>query len=57
MGDKTIMPFGAHKGKAMEDVPAGYLLFCYAQTWIGKYPDVREYIKDNLDVLEKQAKE
>lgn len=29
MEDDDIMPFGKFKGRAMQDVPAGYLLFLY----------------------------
>lgn len=52
--DTTIMPFGMHKGKALVNVPASYLLFLY-------YGDLREgalydYIKMNLDVLMEQEK-
>jgi hypothetical protein len=31
LNDKSLMPFGKHKGKAMEDVPAGYLLWYMEQ--------------------------
>lgn len=52
--DNTIMPFGKHKGKALTNVPASYLLFLY-------YGDLQEgplydYIKFNIDVLMEQKK-
>ena len=52
------MPFGCHRGRAMEKVPAHYLDWLSAQDWLPeKYPAVDDYIKrmrkaidDELDV-------
>lgn len=57
--DETPMPFGAHKGVAMANVPASYLLYIYTQDWLknstrSDYVNVREYIRDNIDVLKKE---
>ena len=52
--DHDIMPFGKHKGKQLDQVPAGYLLYIYK----GLRPGLlKNYIKDNLEVLEKQVKQ
>jgi uncharacterized protein (DUF3820 family) len=49
MEDTDLMPYGIHKGKEMQDVPADYLLWLYEE---GKLTEpVREYIEDNLEVL------
>ena len=50
--DKSIMPFGMHKGKQMADVPAEYLLFLYENNKC--YGDVKNYIKENLEVIKSQ---
>lgn len=51
--DTTPMPWGRHKGKAMANVPADYLL------WLlnCKYIDgpLKTYIVNNLDALKKDA--
>ncbi len=53
--DDSLMPFGIHKGKKMLDVPASYLLFLHEGK---KYTeDVKDYIIDNLDVINKQVME
>jgi uncharacterized protein (DUF3820 family) len=52
--DTSPMPWGAHKGTPMEDVPARYLLWLHETK---KYtPEVREYILDNMDVLKHELK-
>ena len=53
MTDDSIMPFGTHKGKKLEDVPAQYLLWLYDQEIDG---ELKDYIEDNIEVLHKQAK-
>ncbi|CAA7196840.1 hypothetical protein CHRY9293_02907 [Chryseobacterium potabilaquae] len=50
MEDTDIMPYGLHKGKQMQDVPAEYLLLLYEEEKCTE--PVKEYIKDNLQVLE-----
>ncbi|RMZ60042.1 hypothetical protein D1632_10650 [Chryseobacterium nematophagum] len=50
MEDTDIMPYGLHKGKQMQDVPAEYLLWLYEEEKCTG--PVKEYIKDNLQVLE-----
>lgn len=55
--DKSILDFGLkYRGKVLEDVPASYLLFIYNNNYaIGQ--ELKDYIEDNLDVLEKQKEE
>lgn len=50
------MPFGKHKGEDIASVPADYLI------WLNNnkedlYGDIKDYIVENLDVLEEEAKE
>lgn len=48
--DNSLMPFGKHKGTAMANVPASYLL--WLKNNVEKVDSaVLEYINDNLDVL------
>lgn len=53
--DSDPMPYGVHKGKDMEDVPAGYLLWLLDNQ--RATPPVESYIYRNMDVLLKQQKE
>ncbi len=52
--DESPMPFGKHKGKPMEEVPARYLLWLYDENKCT--PEVRWYIHENLDVLNSELK-
>lgn len=52
--DNSKMPFGEHKGKALVNVPASYLLYLYEQPWL-RGP-VKEYIKENFATISTQAK-
>lgn len=55
INDDTPMRWGKYKGTKMEDVPASYLLWLYD---VGcKDNDVMHYIRENLDVLQKELKE
>lgn len=47
--DKSLFPFGKHKGKPMTEVPNDYLLWLYTNGL--KDGDVKEYIDDNFDVV------
>jgi uncharacterized protein (DUF3820 family) len=44
--DKTLMPWGMHKGKALANVPDSYLLWAYTEN--KAHGELREYIKNNL---------
>jgi uncharacterized protein (DUF3820 family) len=50
LNDNSPMPFGKYKGQKMENVPASYLLWLYDENKCNR--EVRDYIADNLDVLE-----
>lgn len=52
MTDTDIMPFGKHKGKRMEDVPASYLLWLWDNgLWQEKEKPLHGYIKDSWSAL------
>jgi uncharacterized protein (DUF3820 family) len=52
--DNTPMPFGKHQGTAMANVPPDYLLFLYRENKLNA--EVREYIHENMEVLESEVK-
>lgn len=51
--DETRMPFGMHKGKALANVPAKYLLYLYNNNL--DHVSLRQYIEANMDALKKEA--
>jgi uncharacterized protein (DUF3820 family) len=55
MNDESIMPIGKYKGEKIANVPAEYLLWMYENANLINrshlYGELRDYIKDNLDVL------
>lgn len=51
--DNSLMSFGQYKGQKMANVPASYLLWLDDQPWLK--PDLKAYIKENKDVLAKEA--
>lgn len=53
MNDESIMPFGVHQCKKLEDVPAKYLIWLYDNNKCSGV--LKEYIKDNLEVLYKEC--
>jgi len=52
MDDTSKMPFGKFKGEPMGIIPAVYLLWLYENDKC--YGEVKEYIKDNLDVIKSE---
>ena len=54
MTDLDIMPFGKHKGKQMQDVPADYLIWLLDNGL--KDGGVKDYITENKKVLEVEVK-
>jgi uncharacterized protein (DUF3820 family) len=54
MDDKGIMPFGMHKGKALANVPADYLLFLYNENKL--YGALKQYVESVMDVLKADVK-
>lgn len=55
LDDASPMPYGKHKGRPMEDIPADYLLWLVDNSRAS--PKVEEYVKENLDVLQKEIRE
>ncbi len=52
MTDTDIMPFGKHKGRRMEDVPASYLLWLWDNgVWQEPHKPIHGYIKDSWSAL------
>jgi uncharacterized protein (DUF3820 family) len=49
LNDQSPMPFGTHKGKKMEDVPASYLLWLWNQGCQNQ--DVAAYIAESMSAL------
>ncbi len=53
--DYDLMPFGKHKNRPLQDVPASYLHWLWAN---GKKDDkqcpVADYIRRNIDALKKE---
>jgi uncharacterized protein (DUF3820 family) len=49
MNDESIMPFGKYKGEKLANIPPDYLIWLYDNNKC--YGELKEYIKDNLDVL------
>lgn len=59
MEDTDLMPFGKHKGTAMANVPAYYLLWLHDNGSAGvrrTYPQVFDYISDCMDALKSEIK-
>jgi uncharacterized protein (DUF3820 family) len=54
MTDESLMPFGKHKGEKLANIPAGYFLWCYDQSWCKG--ELKKYITENKDVLQQEAK-
>lgn len=59
--DDCEIPFGKYKGTKMINLSAAYLLQLNEQSWFKEhtgedYIAVREYIADNLAVLQKELK-
>lgn len=52
--DKTLMPFGQHKGTALVNVPAASLLWYYDNIKLSE--PLKMYIEDNMQVLRQQSK-
>lgn len=51
------MPFGKHKDKPMQDVPADYLHWLWSNGLKGKQTPVANYIRANLDALKMEHKD
>lgn len=56
--DTDVMPFGAHKGKPLINIPDEYFLWLWDQVWFQKkaktdstYEKVHAYIEDSLAAI------
>ncbi len=56
LNDNSPCPVnGDNHGILMKNLDAAYLLWLYDQKWLKyKYPEVLEYIEDNMTVLESE---
>ncbi len=57
MEDSDLMPFGKHKGTAMANIPAYYLMWLHDNASAGvrkAFPQVFEYISDCKQALLKE---
>jgi uncharacterized protein (DUF3820 family) len=52
--DNEPMPYGKFKGKAMINVPAGYLLWLYENKRCSD--SVKAYVEANMEALKKEKK-
>lgn len=52
--DLSPMPFGKHKGKPMQDVPASYLHYLWSNGLSDEKSPVANYIRQNLDALKRE---
>lgn len=55
LNDKDPMPWGAHEGKLMQDVPASYLIWLLENNKCAG--DVKRYIVENLETLKLEVKQ
>jgi len=53
--DESPMPWGMHRGKEMQKVPAEYLLYLYETRKLDK--QVGEYVARNKETLEIERKQ
>lgn len=54
MTDKDKMPYGQYQGQPIVNVPAHYLIWLYDNGRCSG--NVKQYIKDNLEVLRTEVK-
>lgn len=52
--DSTPMPIGKHRGKAMVNIPAPYLLWLFNAGC--DHAGIRQYIQDNMESLKAEVK-
>lgn len=52
LNDDSLMPFGKHKGKRLEDVPASYLLWLWDDGWWQRTSEpLGAYIEESFQAL------
>ena len=54
LSDTDPMPFGKHKGRAMQDVPTEYLHFLWLNGLNKDDKPVANYIRRSLDALKQE---
>ena len=52
--DLSPMPFGMHKGKPMQDVPASYLHYLWSNGVKSEKSPLHDYIQKNLQALKQE---
>ena len=52
--DQDKMPFGKHKGKLMQEVPASYFHYLWQNGMKNEQGNVADYIRRNLESLKKE---
>lgn len=57
MNDESLMPFGKYKGTSLGEVPASYLLWLYEGADHTVTGPLKDYIKENLDVIKSQIED
>ena len=55
MDDRSIMPYGKHKGERLANVPAGYLIYMYDHKKLS--PELKKYCEENIEVLKIQKQQ
>ncbi len=55
--DDSLMEWGEHKNKRMQDVPPDYLLWLFRQDWIRQWPDMHDYLVANQDAILSEAED
>lgn len=55
--DQSPMPFGKHKGTAMEAIPAKYLLWLWDNGVYAEQSPMHHYILGSFSALETEAKD
>lgn len=58
LSDDDIFPFGKYLQSAtkMKDVPSSYLDWLSGQSWIGKWPQVEEYIARSRKAIDQDLR-
>jgi len=55
MEDEDLMMFGKYRGKPICEVPGDYLLFIDGKAGMVTHPEVREWISNHREQLEREA--
>jgi hypothetical protein len=55
--DSDPMPFGVHRDRRMDEVPAAYLDSLRDANWLHRWPAVEEYIERNAKAIDQELDE